>query len=97
MALVLCAVDLTGCYLRNQKAFECRIQARVAVGMPKQDAIARLSELRLSCTASNPADCSRVRQSLMPYSCVERVRLHWAEQTQQITKIEIPEIACAGL
>jgi hypothetical protein len=96
MALLLCAVGLAGCYFRNQKAFEGRIQAHVAVGMPMQDAIARLSELRLTCTRSNPADCSRVRQSVMPYSCVERVRLHWAEQTQQVTKIEIPEIACAG-
>jgi hypothetical protein len=33
----------------------------------------------------------------MPYSCVERVRLQWGEQTKQVTKIEIPEIACSGL
>jgi hypothetical protein len=97
LALLLCAIDLSGCYFRDQKAFERRVQTHVAVGMPVQDAIARLSDMRLSCTRANPADCSRIRQSLVPYSCVERVRLHWTEQTQQVTNIEIQEIACAGL
>jgi hypothetical protein len=97
LALLLCAVDLSGCYFRNQTAFERRVQGHVVVGMPVQDAIARLSEMRLSCTRANPADCSRIRQGVMPYSCIERVRLHWTEQTQQVTKIEIPEIACTGL
>jgi hypothetical protein len=97
LALVLCVIDLSGCYFRNQKAFEQRVQTHVAVGMPMQDAIARLADMRLTCTGANPADCSRIRQSLMPYSCVERVRLQWGEQTKQVTKIEIPEIACSGL
>jgi hypothetical protein len=90
-------MGLSGCYFRNQKAFERRVQSEVAVGMPVHDALLRLSDMRLSCIGGNPADCSRVRQSLMPYSCVERVRVHWTEQTQRITRIEIPEIACTGL
>jgi hypothetical protein len=97
LVLLLCTIVLSGCYFRNQKAFEHRIQNHVAVGMPLQDAIARLSEMRLTCTRGNPSECSRIRQSLMPYSCVERVRLHWTEQAQQVTEVEIPEIACAGL
>jgi hypothetical protein len=97
LALVLCAIDLSGCYFRNQEAFEHRVQTHVAVGMRMQDAITRLTEMRLTCTGANPADCSRIRQSVMPYSCVERVRLHWEDQTKRVTEVEIPKIACAGL
>jgi len=97
LVLLFFVVDLGGCYFRNQAAFDSRIRKEVAVGMPVQDAMARLSKMRLSCIHSEPADCSRVRQSLLPYSCVERVRLHWAEQTQRVTRIEIPDIVCAGL
>jgi hypothetical protein len=97
LVLLLCTIVLSGCYFRNQKAFEHRVRNHVAVGMPLQDAIARLSDMRLTCTRGNPSECSRIRQGLMPYSCVERVRLHWMEQAQQVTEVEIPEIACAGL
>lgn len=97
LTLLLCATGLSGCYFRNQKAFERRVEGLVSVGMPVQQALARLSDLRLTCTVANPADCSRIRQSLMPYSCVERVRVYWMEQTQRVTRIEIPPIACAGL
>lgn len=97
LALLFCVIGLSGCYFRNQKTFERRVQSEVAIGMPVQDAIARLSNMRLSCTRSDPADCSRIRQSLMPYSCVERVRVHWTDQTLRVTEIEIPEIVCAGL
>ena len=97
IAVLFCALDLSGCYFRDQQAFEHRVQSHVAVGMSAQDAIARLSDLRLTCTGTHPADCSRIRQSLMPYSCIERVRLYWSEQTQRITKVEIPKIACTGL
>lgn len=80
----------------NQRAFEHRVLNEVAVGMPVKDAIARLSTMRLDCSRGNPADCSRIRQSLMPYSCIERVRVSWTDQTQGVSNIEIPKIACAG-
>jgi len=96
-ALLLAVSGLSGCYFRNQKSFERRVESTISAGMPLQQAVSRLSDLRLTCTLVNPADCSRIRQSLMPYSCVERVRLYWSGETQQVTRIEIPEIACAGL
>jgi hypothetical protein len=97
LALSFCVIDLSGCYFANQNAFEHRVRAQVAVGMPVEDAIARLSDIRLDCTRANPADCSRIRQGLMPYSCVERVRVYWTEQTQRVSNIQIPKVACAGL
>lgn len=96
LALLLGAMGLSGCYFRNQKSFERRVESVISVGMPLQLAVSRLSDLRLTCAIVNPADCSRIRKSLMPYSCVERVRVYWSGETQQVTRIEIPEIACAG-
>jgi len=40
-------------------------------------------------------DCSRIRQSLMQYSWAQRIRLHRTEQTQRVTKSEIPA-GCPG-
>jgi hypothetical protein len=97
LVLALPVLGLSGCYFRNQKSFERRVERAVSTGMPLHQAVTRLSDLRLTCTLVNPADCSRIRQSLMPYSCVERVRLYWSGEAQQVTRIEIPEIACAGL
>jgi hypothetical protein len=97
LGLLLCAIDLSGCRFRDQGAFGHRVQSEVAVGMPVQVAIARLSDMQLNCTRANPADCWRVRQEPMPNSCVERIRLYWMEQTRRITRIEIPELACAAL
>ena len=97
-AALICTLDLSGCYFRNQRAFESRVQKRVAVGIPLRVAVAHLADIRLTCTTNNPAECTRIRQSLMPYSCVERVRLFWAEDAARpITRIEVPAIACAGL
>ena len=97
LALLFCVIDLSGCYFPNQRAFEDRVRTKIAVGMPVEEAIARLSDMRLDCTRANPADCSRARQSLMPYSCVERVRVSWTDQSKRVSNIEIPKIACAGL
>lgn len=95
--LLLCLLGLGGCYVVNQQKFERRVYREVAVGMSVDDALARLTDIGLTCTATNPAECSRVRQSLMPYSCVERVRVHWTDPARRVTNIEIPAIACAGL
>ena len=96
LALLFGVTDLNGWYFANQRAFEHRVLNQVAVGMPVEDAIARLSVMRLDCSRGNPEDCSRIRQSPMPYSCVERVRVSWTEQTHRVSNIEIPRIACAG-
>lgn len=96
-AVLLCVLGLNGCYVRNQKSFERRVENAVSVGMPLEQALSRLSGLHLTCSIANPADCSRLRESLMPYSCVERVRVYWTGEIQQVTRIDIPQIACAGL
>lgn len=91
----LCALVLGGC-TDEQSKFEDSVHHQVSLGMPLQAATANLSKLKLECSGSNPVDCSRVRQSLLPYSCVERVRLRWSEPDQVVDQVEIPKIACTG-
>jgi hypothetical protein len=91
------AALLSGCYFVNQPKFEASINRRVSVGMPLQAAVAALGERKMHCNGENPVDCSRLRQSLMPYSCVERVRLYSSGSDRLVTEIQIPRIACAGL
>jgi hypothetical protein len=88
---------LSGCYFVNQPKFEASIHRRVSVGMPLQAAVAALGGRKMRCNGENPVDCSRLRQSLMPYSCVERVRLYSSGLDRVVTEIEIRKIACAGL
>jgi hypothetical protein len=88
---------LSGCYIANQPEFEASIHKRVSVGMPLQTAVAALAERKLQCHGENPVDCSRLRQSLMPYSCVERVHLYSSGPDRVVSEIQIPKIACAGL
>jgi hypothetical protein len=93
----LSLLPLSGCYFPNQSEFEQSVHGEVSVGMPLKTAVANLRNLKLACTGSNPSDCSRIRQSILPYSCVERVRLQWSGEDQVVQAINIPKIACAGL
>jgi hypothetical protein len=85
-----------------ERVLRCRpikiatVHKQVSVGMPLQVAIANMGRLKLQCMGDNPLDCSRVRQGLMPYSCIERVRLHWSAGPQVVDTIDIRQIACAG-
>jgi hypothetical protein len=94
---LVCALVLGGCGNDDQSQFEESVHRQVSLGMPLQAAAANLSKLKLECSGTNPVDCSRIRQSLLPYSCVERVRLHWSEPDQVVDEVEIPKIACTGL
>jgi hypothetical protein len=98
--LVLCfgsSALLSGCYFVNQPKFEASVHKQVSVGMPLQAAMAALGQRKMICSGENPVDCSRIRQSLMPYSCIERVNLYSSGTDRLVTEIQIPKIACAGL
>ena len=88
---------LSSCQTPDQSRFEEAVHGRVAPGMPLLTAVTNLESLKLHCSGTEPVDCSRIVQSLMPYSCVERVRLRWVGAPQVVNSIDIPKIACAGL
>ena len=90
-------MGVSGCYFANQPRLEHTVHAHMAVGMPLSAAIGNASALHFECSGTSPVDCTRLRQSLMPYSCVERVRLFYSGAPAVVDAIEIPKIACAGL
>ena len=72
-----------------------RVHKRVTVGMPISEAISALSKDGFDCSGSDPVDCARTRQRLLPSTCIERVRLQHRLWT--VDTIDIAPIMCAGL
>lgn len=97
LAGTIALVVLEGCYFANQPRLKRTVHAHLAVGMPLATAISNASAISFKCSSGTPVDCTRLRQSLMPYSCVERVRLYSSGTPAVVDTIEIPKIACAGL
>lgn len=88
---------LTACYSPNQPAFDASVQKQVAVGMPLATAVANLGRLKLACSGESPVTCDRIRQRLLPSSCIEKVRLTVARPSNIVEAVEVPPIVCAGL
>jgi hypothetical protein len=91
---------LTGCYTVDNERFAGTMHAMVKGGMPMADAVARLKAEGFACSAMLPMPsltCSKTRQSIAPYTCVERVNLNAAPDPSRVGAVEVPKIACAGL
>jgi hypothetical protein len=88
---------LSGCYFVNQTKFDDSVHSWVSVNMPFATAISILGQHGMACSGGNPASCARIRGGLQPYSCMERVNVHFAEPWMLVDRIEIPKIACGGL
>lgn len=97
-ALFLIApVLLSACYFVHQDRFEKSVHSWIRVDMPFSQAISILGSKGLICSGNKPASCSRVRQGLQPYSCVERVNVSFTDPYMLVSEIQIPKIVCAGL
>jgi hypothetical protein len=88
---------LSACYFVNQTKLEESVHSWIRIDMPFAEAISILGKHGMACTGGNPTSCSRIRGGLQPYSCIERVNVHFAEPWILVDKIEIPKIGCAGL
>ncbi|RQP24564.1 hypothetical protein DZC73_14885 [Albitalea terrae] len=91
------ALVLGGCYTLDQPKFEQYVNERVSQGMSLSEAELRLAREGFTCEATSAApaaSCARTRQSVLPYSCIERVLLQSSEG--RVTSVEVPKIACAG-
>jgi hypothetical protein len=89
---------LGGCYTVDQAKFERYVSGRASVGMELPEAEQWLSQDGFQCQGDSSAsavDCSRMRQSVLPYTCIERVLLRSREG--RVGSVEVPKIACAGL
>jgi hypothetical protein len=88
---------LAACYTPNQTAFDASVHKQVKAGMPLATAVENLGRLKLTCSGDNPVTCDRIRQRLLPSSCIERVRLAVVRPSNIVETVEIPPIGCAGL
>jgi hypothetical protein len=88
---------LGACYFVHQDEFEEKVHSWIRIDMPFAAAISVLGTKGMTCTGGNPAGCSRIRQGLQPYSCVERVVVRFAGPNMLVDEIQIPKIVCAGL
>jgi hypothetical protein len=97
ISLIAAGFLLGGCYFVHQEKFEQTVHSWIRVDMPFATAISILGTKGMTCDGGNPASCSRLRQGLQPYSCVERVNVSFADPNMLVDGIQIPKIICAGL
>lgn len=95
---LLLLLPLAGCYTVNQPRFEAYAAKRVKVGMPMSESIRNLVSDGFKCDAKSAAPavtCTRMRDSILPYSCIERINIR--KTADVVSAVEVPSIACAGL
>jgi len=95
-----CLFCLSGCYTVNNERFSADMHALVQPGMDMKAAIKRLETDGFDCDAVSAAPattCTKTRQNLLPYSCIERVNVFPADEKIRVERIQVPEILCAGL
>ena len=96
-----CVVGLmtsqSGCYTPNQRAFESLVNNRVTVGMSLTTAVLNLRAMHMQCSGTGPITCDRIRQRLLPSSCIERAVLSGSPAGGLVETLEIRPIICAGL
>jgi len=94
---------LYGCPSMSPKAnlrFLTDIAKTVSPGMPLSTAIQHLANDGFTC--DNQLDvpdvtCTRSRQSVLPYTCIQRVNLSTDANRETVTTVNPRPIACAGL
>ena len=87
---------LVSCYSPNQQKLDKELQTLVHPGMAVSTAVDRLSSRGFACDGDHPLTCTRIRQRLLPSSCVERVNLEPGDRASTLTVVDVRPIACAG-
>lgn len=98
--LLLMLIPLTSCYTLNQERFTNYATETVPAGTAWNQAISRLAADGFRCEADGAVatvSCTRLRQSLLPYTCIERIQLQPDAEKKIVDTVKVPAIACAGL
>lgn len=93
---ILC---LAGCYTPNYERLSAHVGTLVRPDMPMDAAVKTLEADGFSCSPAAPTPsktCSKMRQRLLPSTCIERVNLYTSQIGTQVERVEVPGIACAG-
>ena len=95
------SVSIVGCYMPNQARLERQVSRAISTGDPLPQAVAKLSAQHFTCdskpSSTGQISCSRLRQRLLPSSCVERVVMTVPTAASSVSAIEVRPIVCAGL
>jgi hypothetical protein len=97
LLLISGVASIAGCYVPNQAAFESSVHKHVQAGMPLEAAVSNLGQMKMKCSGAHVVTCDRLRQRLLPSSCVERVHLEVAQTSPVVEAVEVDPIICAGL
>jgi len=94
---------LTGCPGMSKKdnaRFQSVVTKNVSAGMPFATALQNLRKAGFSCEdrpATIEVTCTRGRQSLLPYACIQRVNLLTDSNRTTLATVTPAPIFCAGL
>jgi hypothetical protein len=91
---------LAGCYTVDNERFARHVDSLVRPGMTVAEARRRLEADGFSCdprSVAGAVTCGKTRQSLLPYTCIERVDLRPRDEQLAADKVEVKQILCAGL
>jgi hypothetical protein len=101
--VVVTVALLAGCpgmSKRDNERFQAVVAKHVSPGMPFVTGIEHLVQAGFSCddrVAAPAVTCSRSRQSLLPYACIQRLNLMTDADRKTIVEIIPKPIGCAGL
>ena len=102
LSLLLLLATVSGCAGMtpdDNRAFRQEIDNTVHVNMSLTTAEQRLGKAGLSCddrTSAPHITCTRIRDNLLPYSCVQRVTLTTDNTHTMVTAVLPKPIVCSG-
>jgi len=84
---------------KDNARFQSVVAKNVSPGMPFATALQHLTKAGFSCDrpAAAEVSCTRSRESLLPYACVQRVNLMTDSNRTTVATVTPMPIACAGL
>ena len=95
-----CLLWLGGCYTVSNERFSADIHKLLEPGFDMASATKNLEAIGFSCdsvSAAPSTTCTKTRQGILPYTCIERVNLIPASKQTGVERVDIPQIMCAGL
>jgi hypothetical protein len=100
VALLLGVGACAGISPSDNTNFQAVVAKSVSPGMPFVTGIMHLVKAGFTCDdrGSAPAvTCTRMRQNILPYACIQRVDLKTDPDRKTIVEVTPEPIACAGL
>jgi hypothetical protein len=100
MALLVGVSGCAGMSPSDNTKFQAVVARTVSPGMPFVTGIKHLVKAGFTCDNGGSASaviCTRMRQNVLPYACIQRVDLKTDSDRKRIVEVTPEPIACAGL